>query len=163
MCNTSLWVYPHTKKLHHISIETWRGIAQPYQNLQGKQYFIWGNLQTPWAQLFWFGLLEGYYSCLELLNSHALPFLGYPIKPTSSITYILEFGRVLHSLAKPRRQAIPTSFCNNIVNHGTKENVFKFLFHAHYMMPNILIQENEGIVKFFTLMLEGPLEQSEEI
>jgi hypothetical protein len=28
------------------------------------------------------------------------------------------------------------------------------------MMLNILIQENEGITKFFTLMLEGLLEQS---
>ncbi len=28
------------------------------------------------------------------------------------------------------------------------------------MMLDILIQGNEGITKFFTLMLEGPLEQS---
>ncbi len=28
------------------------------------------------------------------------------------------------------------------------------------MMPNILIQGNEGIAKFFTLMLKGPLEQN---
>jgi hypothetical protein len=28
------------------------------------------------------------------------------------------------------------------------------------MMPDILIQENEGIAKFFKLMLEGLLEQS---
>ncbi len=28
------------------------------------------------------------------------------------------------------------------------------------MMLDILIQGNEGIAKFFTLMLEGPLEQS---
>jgi len=28
------------------------------------------------------------------------------------------------------------------------------------MMPNILIQENEGIAKFFTLMLEGLHEQN---
>jgi hypothetical protein len=27
-------------------------------------------------------------------------------------------------------------------------------------MPDILIQENEGIAKFFTLMLEGPSEWS---
>jgi hypothetical protein len=49
------------------------------------------------------------------------------------------------ALAKPRRQAIPTSICNNIVNHETKEFLKKFLFHAHYMMANISIQENEGI------------------
>jgi hypothetical protein len=41
-----------------------------------------------------------------------------------------------------------------------QNNVFKYLFHVHYMMLNILIQGNEGIVKFITLMLEGPLEQS---
>jgi hypothetical protein len=35
----------------------------------------------------------------------------------------------------------------------------KNLFLAHYMMPNILIQGNEGIAKFL-LMLESPLEQS---
>jgi hypothetical protein len=55
-------------------------------------------------------------------------------------------------------QAILASFCDNIVNHETKH--LKYLFHAHYMMPNILIQVNEGIAKFFTLMLKGPLEQS---
>ncbi len=27
-------------------------------------------------------------------------------------------------------------------------------------MPDILIQGNEGIAKFFTLMLKGPLEQN---
>jgi hypothetical protein len=41
-----------------------------------------------------------------------------------------------------------------------KQKHLKYLFHAHYMMPNILIQINEGIAKFFTLMLKGPLEQS---
>ncbi len=41
-----------------------------------------------------------------------------------------------------------------------QNNVFKYLFHVHYVMPNILIQGNEGIVKFITLMLEGLLEQS---
>jgi hypothetical protein len=39
-----------------------------------------------------------------------------------------------------------------------QKNVFlKYLFHAHYMMPNILIQINEGIAKFFTLMVKGHL------
>jgi len=63
------------------------------------------------------------------------------------------------ALAKLRRQTIPTSFCDDIINHETKECFLKYLFHAHYMMPDILIQGNEGIAKFFTLML-GPLEQS---
>jgi hypothetical protein len=40
-----------------------------------------------------------------------------------------------------------------------QKKCLKYLFHAHYMMSNILIQGNEGIGKFFTLMLEGPLEQ----
>jgi hypothetical protein len=38
-----------------------------------------------------------------------------------SITYILEFGRVLHSSSKFKRQALLASFCDNIVNHETKE------------------------------------------
>jgi len=63
------------------------------------------------------------------------------------------------ALAKSRRQALPTSFCDNITNHETKECFLKYLFHVHYMMLDILIQENEGIVKFFTLMLKGLLEQ----
>jgi hypothetical protein len=63
-------------------------------------------------------------------------------------------------LTKLRRQAIPTSFCDNIINLERKECFLKYLFHVHYMMPNILIQGNESIAKFFTLMLEGPLEQS---
>jgi hypothetical protein len=33
----------------------------------------------------------------------------------------------------------------------------KFLFHVQYNMPYILIQVNEGIAKFFTLMVEGPI------
>jgi hypothetical protein len=64
------------------------------------------------------------------------------------------------TLAKLRRQAIPTSFCDNIICHETKKCFLKYLFHVHYMMLDILIQGNEGITKFFTLMLEGPLEQS---
>jgi hypothetical protein len=64
------------------------------------------------------------------------------------------------TLAKPKRQTIFASFCDNIVNHETKKCFLKYLFHVHYMMLDILIQGNEGIVKFFTLMLEGPLEQN---
>jgi hypothetical protein len=40
---------------------------------------------------------------------------------------------------------------------------FKYLFHAQYNMPYILIQVNESIAKFFTLMVEGPFEQSYEV
>jgi hypothetical protein len=58
------------------------------------------------------------------------------------------------TLTKPRRKAIPTSFCNNIVNHETKEVFLIYLFHAHYIVPNILIQINEDIAMFFTLMVE---------
>jgi hypothetical protein len=60
-------------------------------------------------------------------------------------------------VAKFRRQVIPASFYDNIVNHETKECFLKYSFHAHCMMPDISIQKNEGIAKFFALMLEGPL------
>jgi hypothetical protein len=53
------------------------------------------------------------------------------------------------ALAKPKMKVIPTSFCDNIVNHETKYFVLRYLFH-----PHILIQINNGIVKFFTLMVE---------
>jgi hypothetical protein len=56
-----------------------------------------------------------------------------------SITYLLEFGRVFIALAKPRRQALPASFCDNIVNHERKDFKKKYLLHAHYMMLDILI------------------------
>jgi hypothetical protein len=88
---------------------------------------------------------------------HALPFLRYPIKPLRSITYLLEFG-ICIALAKPRKQVIFASFCDNIINHETKH--LKYIFHVQYMMLDILIQVNEGIAKFFTFMLEGPLEQN---
>jgi hypothetical protein len=77
-----------------------------------------------------------------------------------SITYLLEFGRVLHSPSKLKRQTSPASFCDNIINHETNDYFLEYLFHVHYMMLDILIQENEGIIKFFTLMLKGLLEQS---
>jgi hypothetical protein len=41
-----------------------------------------------------------------------------------------------------------------------QKDFFKYLFHAQYNMPYILIQVNEGITKVFTLMVESPLEQS---
>jgi hypothetical protein len=50
-----------------------------------------------WAQLFWFRLSKGYCLCPKLFNSHALTFSRYFIKPLGSITYILEFGKVLHN------------------------------------------------------------------
>jgi hypothetical protein len=66
-------------------------------------------------------------------------------------------------LAKPRKQAILASFSDNIVNHEIKECFLKYFFHVHYMMPKILIQGNERIAKFFTLMLKGSFEQSYRI
>jgi hypothetical protein len=47
---------------------------------------------------------------------------------------------------KPKKKVIPTSFCNNIVNHETNELFLRYLFHAHYIILDILIQVNEGIV-----------------
>jgi hypothetical protein len=40
-----------------------------------------------------------------------------------------------------------------------KEMLKNILFHAQYIMPYILIQVNEGIVKLFTLMVEGHLDK----
>jgi hypothetical protein len=57
------------------------------------------------------------------------------------------------ALAKPRRKVIPTSFCDNIVNHETIFKKIK-LFHVHYITPNIFIQVNEGIAMYFTLMVK---------
>jgi hypothetical protein len=61
--------------------------------------------------------------------------------------------QVLHTLPKPRKKTIPTSFCDNIVNHETKKSFKRYLFHVHYIILDILIQVNEGIVMFFTLMV----------
>jgi hypothetical protein len=36
MCNTSLKVYYKLFGFHHIFIETWKGIAWAYQNIEGK-------------------------------------------------------------------------------------------------------------------------------
>jgi hypothetical protein len=47
-----------------------------------------------------------------------------------SITYLLEMERYCIALAKPRRQALPTSFCDNIVNHDKKE----FLKNTYSML-----------------------------
>jgi hypothetical protein len=58
------------------------------------------------------------------------------------------------TLAKPRRKAIPTSFCDNIVNHGVKEFFLRYLFHVHYIIQDILIQVNESIAKLFALMVK---------
>jgi hypothetical protein len=81
-----------------------------------------------------------------------------------SITY-LEFGRLLHSLNKTKHKGtkIPASFCNNIVNLEIKEFKKKYSSHAHYIMPNIFIQINEGIAKFFTLTIECHLNKVMEL
>jgi hypothetical protein len=62
------------------------------------------------------------------------------------------------ALTKPRRKTIPTSYWDNIINHETKDFLNKYLFHAHYIMIDILIQINEGNAKVFMLKLEGPFE-----
>jgi hypothetical protein len=66
----------------------------------------------------------------------------------------------LHSHIKLRKKAIFASYYDNILNHETKGYFLKYLFHAQYNMPYILIQVNESITKFFTLMVESPFEQS---
>jgi hypothetical protein len=41
-----------------------------------------------------------------------------------------------------------------------RKDFFKYLFHVQYNVPYVLIQVNESIAKFFTLMAESPLKQS---
>jgi hypothetical protein len=65
-----------------------------------------------------------------------------------------------YCIALANLEGKPTSFCDNIINHEIKECFLKYLFHVHYMTLEILIKENEGTTKFFTLMLKGLLEQS---
>jgi len=55
------------------------------------------------------------------------------------------------ALPKPKRKTILVSYCNNILNHGTKGFFKKKLFYAQYNMPYILIQVNESVEKKFTL------------
>ncbi len=66
----------------------------------------------------------------------------------------MNLERYFIALAKPRRKTIHTSFCNNIINHETKDFFKRYLFHVCYVMPDILIQVNESIAKFFTFMVE---------
>jgi len=61
------------------------------------------------------------------------------------------------AIPKPKRKTILASYCNNILNHETKRYFLKYLFHVQYNMPYILIQVNEGIAKFFTLIIKGHL------
>jgi len=49
--------------------------------------------------------LEGYCSCPKLFNSHALPLSRYPINPSGSITYLLEFEGLLHSFSKTSKES----------------------------------------------------------
>jgi hypothetical protein len=58
------------------------------------------------------------------------------------------------AIPKPRKKTILASYYNNILNHETKRYIFKYLFHAQYNMPYIV---NEGIAKFFTLMVKSHL------
>ncbi len=51
--------------------------------------------------------------------------------------------------------AIDASSWDICIHRETYEYFLKYLFHAQYNMPYILIQVNEGIAKFLTLMVEG--------
>jgi len=62
------------------------------------QYPHWATLETPWAELFWSRLLEGYCSCSKKFNEHAIPLSKYPKNTLGSITYLLKLGKVIHSL-----------------------------------------------------------------
>jgi len=43
------------------------------------------------------------------------------------------------AIPKPIRKAVLASYYNNILNHETKGNFLKYLFHAQYNMPYISI------------------------
>jgi hypothetical protein len=86
-----------------------------------------------------------------------LPLSKYPIKSLGSITYILEFGSILYNPTKTYKKKIHASFYDNIINHETKECFLKYLFHALSIMLDILIQINEGMAKFFALMVKDHL------
>jgi hypothetical protein len=64
------------------------------------------------------------------------------------------------AILKPRRKAILPSYCDNMLNHEMKGYFLKHLFPAQYNVSYLLIQINESIAKFFTLMLEGPYKPS---
>jgi hypothetical protein len=55
-CNTPSRVSQKYIGLHNISFETWKGIAQPYQNLQGKQYSTLLGVFNKYHGLNYFGL-----------------------------------------------------------------------------------------------------------
>ncbi len=61
------------------------------------------------------------------------------------------------AIPKLRRKTILALYCTNILNHEIKGYFLKYLFHTQYNMPYILIQVNESIAKFFTLMVQGHL------
>jgi len=61
------------------------------------------------------------------------------------------------TIPNPKRKAILALYCDNILNHETKGFFKKYLFHAQYNMPYILIQVNESIAQFFALMVKGHL------
>ncbi len=63
---------------------------------------------TPWAELFWSKLLEGYCSCPKRLNEHALPFSRYPKNRLGSIPYIWHAEGYCITLPKPTRILIPS-------------------------------------------------------
>jgi hypothetical protein len=67
------------------------------------------------------------------------------------------------ALAQPINKTIPASFYDNIINHETKKCFKKYLFHVHYIMIDILIPINEGIAKFFTLMVKGHLNKLQSL
>jgi hypothetical protein len=65
-----------------------------------------GYTITPWVELFWSKLLEGYYSCTKGFTKHALPLLRYFKNTLGSITYLLTPGRVLCNLIKTNKTNI---------------------------------------------------------
>jgi hypothetical protein len=65
--------------------------------------------------------VEGVLLVPRIIQFTCTPLFKYPRKPLGSITYLLEFGRVLCSPSKTYKEKNTHIICNNIVNHETKD------------------------------------------
>jgi hypothetical protein len=61
------------------------------------------------------------------------------------------------AIPKPKKKVSLASYYDNILKNETKRYFLKYLFHVQYNVPYLLIQANESIAKFFTLMVESHL------
>ncbi len=85
-----------------------------------------GYTITPWAELFWSKLLEGYYSCPKGLTKHAIPLLGYPRNTLGFITYLLTRGGVLCNLMKTNEET------NTLINKACDHVYINVRWNYYY-------------------------------